>query len=102
MQAKANAPPVGVTFDTALSRAEHVLALATLYKLQAARELRTASLSVSRIIVGNGGGFVKTGRHVVYRRETPMCNMFLSMMDRMGAPQQHFGDSTGHLDQLSA
>jgi hypothetical protein len=54
------------------------------------------------VILGNGGGFLKTGRHVVYRKETPMCNLFLSMMDRMGAPQQHFGDSTGYLEQLSA
>lgn len=54
------------------------------------------------VIVGKGGGFVKTGRHVVYRRETPMCNLFLSMMDRMGAPREHFGDSTGHLGELSA
>jgi hypothetical protein len=54
------------------------------------------------VIMGKGGGFVKTGRHVVHRRETPMCNLFLSMMDRMGASQQHFGDSTGHLDQLNA
>jgi hypothetical protein len=54
------------------------------------------------LIVGNGGGFIKTGRHVVHRKETPMCNLFLSMMDRMGAPQEYFGDSTGHLGQLSA
>jgi hypothetical protein len=48
MQAKGNAPPVGAIFDTALSRSEHVLAMAVLYKLQTARELRVASLSVSR------------------------------------------------------
>jgi hypothetical protein len=54
------------------------------------------------VIMGQGGGFIKTNRHVVYRKETPMCNLFLSMMDRMGARQEHFGDSTGHLDQLSA
>jgi hypothetical protein len=54
------------------------------------------------MIVGNGGGFLKTGRNVVYRKETPMCNLFLSMMDRMGAPQERFGDSTGYLDELSA
>jgi hypothetical protein len=35
-------------FDTSLSRSEHVLALAALYKLQSAREARVASLSVSR------------------------------------------------------
>jgi hypothetical protein len=48
MQAKGNAPPLGAGFDTALSRSEHVLAMAVLYKLQTARELRVASLSVSR------------------------------------------------------
>jgi hypothetical protein len=35
-------------FDTALSRIEHVLAMAVLYKLQAMREARVASMSVSR------------------------------------------------------
>lgn len=54
------------------------------------------------VIMGNGGGFIKSGRHVVYRKETPMCNLFLSIMDRMGAPQEHFGDSTGYLNELSA
>jgi Protein of unknown function (DUF1552) len=54
------------------------------------------------VIMGNAGGFIKGGRHVVYRKETPMCNLFLSMMARMGAPQEHFGDSTGWLSELSA
>ncbi len=48
MQAKGNAPPVGAMFDAAFSRSEHVLAMAVLYKLQTARELRVASLSVGR------------------------------------------------------
>ncbi len=47
MQAKGTPPPVGAIFDTSLSRSEHVLAMAALYKLQAARETRVASLSVS-------------------------------------------------------
>jgi hypothetical protein len=53
------------------------------------------------LIAGRGGSnFLKTGRRVVYRRETPMCNLFLSMMDRMGTRMNHFGDSTGHLPAL--
>ncbi len=52
------------------------------------------------VIAGSAGGFIKTGRHVVYRRETPMCNLFLTMMDRMGLPMEHFGDATGHLEGL--
>jgi hypothetical protein len=52
------------------------------------------------LIVGRGGNYIKTGRRVVYRRETPMCNLFLTMMDRMGAHMEHFGDSTGKLQGL--
>ena len=40
------------------------------------------------------------GRRVVYRKETPMCNLFLTMMDRMGTKMDHFGDATGHLNGL--
>jgi hypothetical protein len=52
------------------------------------------------LIAGRGGNFIKPGRRIVYRRETPMCNLFLTMMDRMGCRMEHFGDSTGHLTGL--
>ena len=52
------------------------------------------------VIAGRGGNFIKSGRRIVYRRETPMCNLFLTMMDRMGCRMEHFGDSTGHLTGL--
>jgi hypothetical protein len=52
------------------------------------------------LIAGRGGNTIKPGRRIVYRKETPMCNLFLSMMDRMGAPVERFGDSTGRLDAL--
>ena len=52
------------------------------------------------LIAGHGGNFIKTGRRVVYRKETPMCNLFLTMMDRMGTKMDHFGDATGHLNGL--
>jgi hypothetical protein len=48
---------------------------------------------------GHGNAF-KTGRRIVARKETPMCNMFLTMMDRMGVHAEEFGDSTGHLQGL--
>ena len=53
------------------------------------------------LVAGSGGGYIKTGRRIVYRRETPMSNLFLNMMDRMGVPAEYFGDSTGRLDGLS-
>jgi hypothetical protein len=52
------------------------------------------------LIAGRGGDYIKSGRRIVYRKETPMCNLFLAMMDRMGVHAEHFGDSTGRLDGL--
>jgi hypothetical protein len=52
------------------------------------------------LIAGRGGNYIKTGRRMVVRRETPMCNLFLTMMDRMGVHTEKFGDSTGRLQGL--
>ena len=52
------------------------------------------------VMVGRAGGHIKSGRRIVYRKETPMCNLFLTMMDRMSLRMEQFGDSTGHLNGL--
>jgi len=52
------------------------------------------------IMLGKGGNYFKTGRRIMARKETPMCNMFLTMMDRMGVNVEDFGDSTGRLEGL--
>jgi hypothetical protein len=52
------------------------------------------------ILVGKAGGAVKPGFRRVYRKETPMANLFLTMMDTMGVPVEHFGDSTGRINGL--
>ena len=52
------------------------------------------------LIAGRGGNYIKPGRRVVVRRETPMSNMFLTMMDRMGVHAEHFGDATGRINGL--
>jgi hypothetical protein len=54
------------------------------------------------VLAGRGGGSIATGRHVRYASETPMCNLLLSMMERVGAPTSAFGDSTGALRGLDA
>ena len=33
-----------------------------------------------------------------YKRETPMTNLYLAMLDRLGAPTDRFGDSDGKLE----
>jgi hypothetical protein len=53
------------------------------------------------ITVGKGGGTVAPGRHLKYERNTPLCNLFLSMMDGMGVKETRFGDSTGKLPGLT-
>jgi hypothetical protein len=53
------------------------------------------------ILAGRGGNFVKPGRHIIYQRETPVCNLFATMIERVGVNPQHVGDSTGRLPGLS-
>lgn len=52
------------------------------------------------LIAGRAGGAIKPGLRRVYRRETPMSNLFLSMMDIMGVHAENFGDSTGRIAGL--
>ncbi|MBZ0257985.1 hypothetical protein K8I31_18110, partial [bacterium] len=49
------------------------------------------------ILGGNGGGHINTGYHYVYGKDTPLANLYLSMLDAFGAPVERFADSTGHL-----
>lgn len=53
------------------------------------------------LLAGKGGGTLQSGRHVRFSKETPMANLFLSMLERVGAPTERLGDSTGLLTQLS-
>ena len=53
------------------------------------------------LLVGKGGGTLQTGRHVRYKRNTPLNNLWLALLDRMGAPTEKLGDSTGLLEELS-
>ena len=53
------------------------------------------------VLAGRGGGTIQSGRHIQFERETPMTNLFLTMLDRVGAPTERLGDSTGLLPQLS-
>jgi hypothetical protein len=53
------------------------------------------------LVAGQGGGTLKAGRHVRYPKETPLTNLYLSMLERMDTPLKSFGDSTGLLPNLS-
>ena len=53
------------------------------------------------ILAGRGNGTLTPGRHIRYSSDTPMANLFVSMLDRMGVEPEFFGDSKGKLDRLS-
>jgi hypothetical protein len=52
------------------------------------------------LLAGKGGGSLQPGRHVRFTEETPLANLWLSMLDRFGAKADRFGDSTGRLNDL--
>jgi len=49
------------------------------------------------LLIGNGGGKLKTGKHMQYAKNTPLMNLYLTLFDAMGTPTNSFGDSTGRL-----
>ncbi len=53
------------------------------------------------LMMGSGNGAWKTGRHVEYAKDTPMNNLFVTMLDRMGVPAETLGDATGKLNDLT-
>ncbi len=53
------------------------------------------------LMLGKGNGAITTGRHMQLDTETPMTNLFLSMLDRVGAATERLGDSTGKLAGLN-
>jgi hypothetical protein len=52
------------------------------------------------LLAGKGGGTVRPGRHIRYPSQTPVTNLWLSMLDRAGASAPRLGDSTGLLPRL--
>jgi hypothetical protein len=52
------------------------------------------------LLAGKGGGTVKPGRHIRYAKETPVNNLWLAMLDRVGGHVDQLGDSTGQLAGL--
>ncbi len=52
------------------------------------------------LLMGKGGGTLRPGRHIVYKRNTPLNNLWLCLLDRMGVSADKLGDSTGRLPGL--
>lgn len=53
------------------------------------------------IVAGKGKGSLRPGRRIKATPLTPMCNLHLAFLNRMGIPDKSFGDSTQPLKGLS-
>lgn len=54
------------------------------------------------IVLGGKGGYrFDTGRHLVFGEDSPLSNLYVSMLDAFGAPVERFADSTGPLAGLA-
>ena len=50
------------------------------------------------ILAGGGSGALQGGRHVRHAPHTPMANLLLTMLDKLGAKVESIGDSTGRVE----
>ena len=53
------------------------------------------------IVAGGAAGRIAGGRYIVYPGDTtPLTNLYLTMLDKVGVPTEKLGDSTGKLNRL--
>jgi hypothetical protein len=45
------------------------------------------------LLIGKAGGTLKTGRQISYQNQTPVSNLYVEMLNRMGAKVDSFGES---------
>ena len=51
-------------------------------------------------LVGGKAAGIKGGRYVRYAKGTPLANLHLTILDKLGVPVEKLGDSTGRLDRI--
>lgn len=52
------------------------------------------------VVAGKAGGRLATGQHLTYAKDTPLSNLYVSMLDAFGTPVERFADSTGPLPDV--
>jgi Protein of unknown function (DUF1552) len=53
------------------------------------------------LLLGGGAGTIKGGRHIVYPEHTPLTNLQMTLLNKLGVPTEKLGDSTGQFKELS-
>ena len=59
------------------------------------------SRALPLVLFGGAAGKLKGGRHIRYPAGTPVSNLHLTMLDKMGMPVDRLGDSSGPLELLT-
>jgi hypothetical protein len=54
------------------------------------------------VVAGGAAGRVKGGRHIRYAEPTPLANLHLTLLERVGVRMDAFADSKGKVDELLA
>jgi hypothetical protein len=49
------------------------------------------------LLGGRGGSTIASGRHIRSEKNTSLCNLYVSLLERLGTPVPQFGDSTNAL-----
>jgi hypothetical protein len=56
---------------------------------------------LATLLLGGGAGTLKGGRHIVYPEHTPLTNLQLTLLNKLGIPAEKLGDSNGQFSELS-
>jgi len=54
------------------------------------------------LVAGGAAGGVKGGRHIKFEKPTPLANLHLTLLDKVGVHLDSFADSQGKIDELFA
>ena len=52
------------------------------------------------LVAGGAAGRMKGGRHIKYEKPTPLANLHLTLLDKVGVRLDSFADSKGKVDEL--
>ena len=59
-------------------------------------------VNLPTIVAGGGAGRMKGGRHIKYAEPTPLANLHLTLLEKVGVRIDKFADSQGTIDELLA
>ncbi len=52
------------------------------------------------IVAGGAAGNMQGGRHIRFKEPTPLSNLHLTLLNKVGVPMETFSDSTGRVEDL--